>query len=104
MMKNNFGLEQGLKEIQVLAASGVSHSGSDPETLLNVLEARNMLLVSELMFRCSINRRESRGAFFRDDCPETDKKWLRNTICRQVEGQTVLTTMPVDQKYIKPKL
>jgi len=54
--------------------------------------------------RGSLERRESRGAFFRDDYPEIDNEnWLKNIIYRQVDGELVLETVPVDLKYCAPE-
>ena len=69
----------------------------------SAIEVPNMLLASELMLMGGIERKESRGAFFRADYPETDNEnWLKNLIYKQVDGQPVLDTVPVDLKYCRP--
>ncbi|MDP6064534.1 MAG: FAD-binding protein [SAR202 cluster bacterium] len=67
------------------------------------LEIPNLLISSELMLRGGIARKESRGAFFRSDFPNTDdEKWMKNIIYKQVDGETVLETVPVNLKYCGP--
>src|SRR5262249_1284554 len=39
------------------------------------LDLHNLLTVSEAITRSAIERRESRGGHFRDDCPEKDKAY-----------------------------
>ncbi len=103
VMKDDEGLNRGLAEMQRLTESASMPEKRDAAALLNALEARNMLLTSELMFRCSIERKESRGAFLRTDYPKTDNEnWLRNTISKQVDGEVVISSEPVDLKYAKP--
>ena len=67
------------------------------------LEASNLLLTAELMLTGAIERKESRGAFFRADYPETDhENWLRNIVYRQVDGGIATETVPVDLRYCGP--
>ena len=62
-----------------------------------------MLLCAELMVRCSLTRKESRGAFFRADYPDTDNtNWLSNIVIKLADGETVIDTVPVDLKYCGP--
>lgn len=53
----------------------------------DAIEYANMLLVGELIARAALERTESRGAHYREDCPETDDaRWLRNISLRRLEG------------------
>ena len=64
---------------------------------------RNLLLSAELLFIGSLERKESRGAFFRDDYPETDNvNWLKNILYRQVDGEVVLDYQTPDLLYCDP--
>jgi L-aspartate oxidase len=61
------------------------------ENKMNVkfLELRNMTLVSGLITKAALSRRESRGTHYREDYPKTDdKNWLKH-ICLQKKGKTV---------------
>lgn len=49
----------------------------------NIVELRNIATVAELITRSAMFRRESRGAHYNTDTPETDAAWCRNTIVRR---------------------
>ena len=63
------------------------------------LDLRNLLLVSEMIARCALERKESRGAQFREDYPEKSEKYANvNTIVKMgPDGQ-----MQVRQDEIPP--
>jgi succinate dehydrogenase/fumarate reductase flavoprotein subunit len=62
-----------------------------------------MLDACELIIRFSLHRRESRGAFFREDYPFTDNiQWLRHVVGRLENGTLKLETVPVDMPYAQP--
>jgi len=48
----------------------------------DLLELRNLVLVSELIVRCAADRRESRGLHFTQDYPAPDPKQEYDTILR----------------------
>ena len=111
VIKDEEGLRAGLQEIREIgevqrlrAARSTSQAGpTDGYEWASALEVPNMLLTAELLLLGSIERRESRGAFFRDDYPDRDDSgWLRNIVYRQVDGEIVLDTAPVELKYCGP--
>jgi succinate dehydrogenase / fumarate reductase flavoprotein subunit len=61
------------------------------------LDLDNLLVVSEAVARCAIDRRESRGAQFRDDYPEKDPEHAKhNTVVKRGDdGGMELTRVPV---------
>ncbi len=60
------------------------------------LENQAMSLVLEIIARTSLIRKESRGAMYRRDYPDTDNKdWLKNIIVKNKNGQVSLETRPV---------
>ncbi len=66
------------------------------------LELENMLLCLEMSALASLKREESRGGFYRRDCPYTDNdRWCVNTVISSRDGEPslrleepVVTTMP----------
>ena len=55
--------------------------GSQPETVQE-FELRNMLVVSRLIVEAALQRRESRGAHYREDFAETAEEWRRHIVLR----------------------
>jgi succinate dehydrogenase/fumarate reductase flavoprotein subunit len=74
-------LEEGLsrlfemeRRLAVLEAGGRS---------IGLNEVKSGLLVSKSIMRASLERRESRGAFYREDFPSTDDtEWLKNIVLK----------------------
>ncbi len=62
-------------------------------------DIRFMLKVSEIIVRCALERRESRGAQWRTDYPDPDPEWAKkNLIATKAEdGSVRITTRPVPE-------
>ena len=112
VIKDEEGLRRGLeaikeiRDLQKAAAprSAANASGAGGYEWATAIEVSNLLVCSELMLLSSIERKESRGAFFRDEYPEPDNvNWLKNIICRQVDGEPVLDSAPVELTYCGPE-
>lgn len=43
-------------------------------------ELKNMITVAEMIIRCALERKESRGAHYRSDYPETKEEWNGNLV------------------------
>jgi succinate dehydrogenase / fumarate reductase, flavoprotein subunit len=70
---------------------------------VQVLELENMLWIMEMVCRTSLIRKESRGALYRRDYPETDNiNWLKNQILSQREGRMEIRSEPVVVTKIEP--
>jgi succinate dehydrogenase / fumarate reductase flavoprotein subunit len=61
------------------------------------LDLRNLLTVSEAVARCAIERKESRGAHFRDDYPEKSEEAAKfnHVVRRAADGSMELTREPL---------
>jgi succinate dehydrogenase / fumarate reductase flavoprotein subunit len=71
------------------------------------LDLKNLLIVSEAITRSALDRRESRGGHFREDCPDKSSEYAKhNTVVRKgSDGSMTLTRVPLvpmsdDQKRI----
>ncbi len=49
----------------------------------DILELRNLVTVASLIVECALRRRESRGLHYTLDYPETDGKFLKDTLLRK---------------------
>jgi succinate dehydrogenase / fumarate reductase flavoprotein subunit len=59
-------------------------------------DIRNMLTVSEIIVRCALERRESRGAQWRLDYPDPDPEWGKKNLIATRDGDAVrVTSRPV---------
>ncbi|MDE2785909.1 MAG: L-aspartate oxidase [Chloroflexota bacterium] len=56
-------------------------SGPQPETAAD-FELRNMLVVARLIVEAALQRRESRGAHYREDFAEASEEWRRHIVLR----------------------
>jgi succinate dehydrogenase / fumarate reductase flavoprotein subunit len=63
------------------------------------LDLNNLLTVSEQIARAGIERKESRGAHFREDYPQKDAEWGKFNIVirRTTDGQMDVTRAPVKE-------
>ena len=111
VIKDEETLSAGLSQIQELGEmerqraqdSTSKSSPKDGFEWAEAVEIPNLLTSAELMLRGGIERQESRGAFFRSDFPDTDNEnWLKNIVYKQVGGEIVLDTVPIDLKYCGP--
>ena len=103
VIKDEEGLTNGLSRIRQIRAETGKLKARNGYDWARALEVRNLLLSAELHFIGSLERKESRGAFFRDDYPDTDNvNWLKNILYRQVDGELVLDYETPDLLYCDP--
>jgi succinate dehydrogenase / fumarate reductase flavoprotein subunit len=75
------------------------------------LDLPNLLLVSEAVTRCAIERRESRGGHFREDCPDKDPQLGKtNIVVRKGRDggmelyRTPIPEMPAELKAVTEEM
>jgi succinate dehydrogenase/fumarate reductase flavoprotein subunit len=69
---------------------------------MEALEIESMVRILEIIVCASLMRKESRGAMYRRDFPETDNRdWLKNIIVRNKDGQIALEARPVVTSRVK---
>ncbi|MBM3125309.1 MAG: FAD-dependent oxidoreductase [Chloroflexi bacterium] len=72
--------------------------------LFHTWELGNMLDVSEVVAKCALNRRESRGGHSREDFPNRDDSdWLKHTLAWQKNGGVEIRYKPVVITKYPPK-
>ena len=96
------GLQQGLDKLLALQARAERlHVGGS--MLFNpgwheCRDVRFMLTLAEAIFRCAIERRESRGSHWRLDFPDQNADWgQKNMIAVKENGRMAVRTRPVPQ-------
>ena len=99
LMREESGLLRVLSEVATLrertARAGVKGSPAYNLAWQHWLNLRNQLLVSELIARSALARRESRGSHYRRDFPEPDPAWLANVLVRAGGECVKVWTAPV---------
>jgi succinate dehydrogenase / fumarate reductase flavoprotein subunit len=79
---------------------------TDSHNLVKYHEAVSMALCAETIYKTSLMRKETRGAFVREDYPQRDdKNWLKWTIIKQDGEKMALSTepMPIAKYKFKPE-
>ena len=99
LMREESGLLRVLSEVATLreraARAGVKGGPAYNLAWQHWLNLRNQLLVSELIARSALARRESRGSHYRRDFPEPDPAWLANVLVRAGGECVKVWTAPV---------
>lgn len=84
IIRNEKDLNQALKELleikDNLEKMSVSDRSQYNDELVKALEVINMVEIAILSVKAAILRRESRGAHFREDYPETNDNWKKSIV------------------------
>jgi succinate dehydrogenase / fumarate reductase flavoprotein subunit len=72
--------------------------------LLEALELESLLGLAEAITFSALERKESRGAHYREDYPERDdRNWLKHTLVRETEGGLEVSYQPVSITRFQPQ-
>ena len=89
-VKSEAGMTSGLDDLADVRARLLPRMGLGSVSRnwnydwVEALDAEDMLDVCELTIRASLQRKESRGYFFREDYPRIDNRhWLRHTVAKR---------------------
>jgi succinate dehydrogenase/fumarate reductase flavoprotein subunit len=82
IIRDGDGLQSALKEISAMQKTLVTAEKKGINA--DIIEIRNMLLVSKLIVSAALAREESRGAHYRDDYPEKADEWERHITLSRV--------------------
>jgi succinate dehydrogenase / fumarate reductase flavoprotein subunit len=107
IFRNEKGLKEAIEELKDLheRARQIPLDLKDlrmNQQLLNRWELDNMLWVSMAIASGALNRRESRGAHFREDYPDRDDAFHHHSIvCMETFGETSIRSRPIDMSIYR---
>ncbi|MFC2008309.1 FAD-dependent oxidoreductase [Chloroflexota bacterium] len=105
--KSQQRIDKVLSEIRrITDAELPSVSAHDAHELTKANEARNVVLLAELVYLAASHRQESRGPHYREEYPfRDDKNWLKWLVLKYDQGKTVVReeSIPLDRYPLKPE-
>ncbi|MFC1533973.1 L-aspartate oxidase [Thermodesulfobacteriota bacterium] len=94
IVRNEKGLEQALDEVDSLRHRSRNITVRSFQDMISAIKLDNMLIVSEMIIRSALLRKESRGAHYRSDYPEEDNKaWIKNIVISKKNNEMSLSPM-----------
>jgi succinate dehydrogenase / fumarate reductase, flavoprotein subunit len=109
-VKNQEKMQAALDALQEVRDSTVprlrlqSASRSWNTGWIDALDACSMLDACEATIRSGLNRKESRGPFYREDYPYVDNEnWLCRNIVARVDGSWSSRTQAIEVPYVSPE-
>ncbi|NJL54248.1 succinate dehydrogenase/fumarate reductase flavoprotein subunit [bacterium] len=102
-------MQAGIEQLQALKAQYGEIYLDDRDRcwnteLIEALELANLLAVGEVILRSALNRRESRGAHAREDCPERDDaNFLQHTLAYYSPAGIDVEYLPVVVNRFEPQ-
>ncbi len=92
-------LERISRQIQNLY---IASEGKTYKELGELLETINLIIVGKIVAKAALIRAESRGAHYREDCPEeNNREWLNNIILYNHNGEMLTEIKPANLIYIR---
>jgi succinate dehydrogenase / fumarate reductase, flavoprotein subunit len=106
IIRDQEGLETGLEKVLELKerARNIGNGGGNGRAFNpgwhTAQDLRNMLVNVEALFRCALERKESRGAHARSDYPKLDPKLAEVNFVVQKAGDGGMSVLPVENEAI----
>ncbi len=103
------GLKDALSRLEMLnqeyESVTVDNKGSSFNSdLVEAIELESLLGLGETILLSALNRRESRGAHFREDYPERDdENWLKHSLIQKTDQGVKMFYKPVSITRFEPK-
>jgi fumarate reductase (CoM/CoB) subunit A len=106
--RNEAGLLNALSRIDSLREEQLPGLGAPQGRRFNLgwieaIQVPYMLDVAEMIIRSALLRKESRGAHFREDCPEARSEWLKHTMVVRANETMNSKTTPVVITKLSPE-
>lgn len=103
-VKTEASITRALEELDEIAPQIAFCGGAEREAIRLAVEVRHMHTVAELVARASLQRRETRGCYWRADYPEPDnERELRTIVLRKgASGCEVISQPPVWSRLTRP--
>ena len=107
ILRSADGMTKGLEEIEELAREISRIQVSDSKTfnlgLVDAKEIELMIDTARAIATSALIRKESRGAHYREDYPETDyENWTKHVVLEKKDDRLNPTLEPVNLTRIKP--
>ena len=109
-IKNERNMQAALGRLQEVREDMVPHLSLQSTSRnwntgwMDALDTCSMLDACEAMVRSGLNRKESRGPFYREDYPYVDNEnWLCRNVLKRVDGEWQSRVQPIPTPYLTPE-
>ena len=82
LIRDERGLREASDTFEKLNEAAETIGAADTKELVNLTSLKNMLLTAKLIAKASLERKESRGVFYRSDYPEKKPAWNKSIVLK----------------------
>ena len=82
LVRDERGLLEATDIFERLNETAETIGAADTKELVDLTSLKNMLLTAKLIAKASLERKESRGVFYRGDYPEKDPAWNKSIVLK----------------------